>query len=157
MNIYNLKNVIKLVPSIRDITHGNEFIFTQKIKSILPSTNFELLGEQLIVGKDNTIGKCDLWLANIPNNFLLSLELKVGEITDSKKRKFLNTQVCKYTDFMKFYYPENNVCGMGIYKCITKPSNLGINIRFIDYRYIDQEINQEIEIFKNKIKKECLN
>jgi len=161
MNIQILKNILKLVPSVNDINHGNEFLFTQKVKMILPKTNFELLGEQLIVGKDNTIGKCDLWLANIPNNFLLSLELKVGDSSDSTKRKFLKTQVIKYTDYMKFYFPENIVYGLGAYKCIIKPkptSIIGTEIRFVDYISPNKSNHlEEIEKIKNKITTECLN
>jgi hypothetical protein len=164
MNIHKLRHAIRLVPSVNDITHGNEFLFTQKVKSMLPGTNFELLGEQLIVGKDNTIGKCDLWLANIPNRFLLSLELKVGDASDSSKRKFLKTQVFKYTDYMRFYFPEEIVYGMGAYKCIIKhgtgnnASVTGSEIRFTDY--IDPTNNnhsQEIEYLKSKMRKDCLN
>ena len=31
----------------------------ERVKGILPTTNFQLLGEQLVVGKDKNIGKCD--------------------------------------------------------------------------------------------------
>jgi hypothetical protein len=156
-----LRNIIKLVPSIDDIKHGPEFEFTQKIKYMLPRTNFELLGEQLIVGKDNKIGKCDLWLANIPNNFLLSLELKVGDTGDSKKQNFLETQVIRYSDFMKHYYPEDIVYGFGAYKCIKKnkvSTPTPTSIKFIDYKlptnYI--HLNEIIEL-KSIIKNDCLN
>ncbi len=158
MNIIKLKNIIKLVPSINDIAHGNEFLFTQKVKNILPKTNFELLGEQLIVGKDNTIGKCDLWLANVSNNFLLSLELKVGDPSDSSKQKFLKTQVFKYTDYMKFYFPENIIYGIGAYKCITKPSLIGTEVKFVNYvSPIKNKHLEEIKKLKTQIKSDCLN
>jgi hypothetical protein len=157
MNIQNLRQIIKLVPSVNDIIHGNEFLFTQKVKCFLPSTNFELLGEQLIVGKDNTIGKCDLWLANIPNNFLLSLELKVGMESDSSKRKFLNTQVYKYTDYMRFYFPDNEAYGLGAYKCINK-QHTGLDIKFLDYIIpTNKKHSEEIEQLKQVMKTDCLN
>lgn len=158
MNIQKLKQIIRLVPTINDITHGSEFLFTQKVKGILPSTNFELLGEQLVVGKDNTIGKCDLWLANVSNNFLLSLELKVGGLSDSSKQKFLKTQVYKYTDFMRFYFPEDDVYGLGAYKCINKPQITGTEIRFTNYiNPTNIKHSEEIEGLKYKMQKECLN
>lgn len=160
MNIYKLRQTIRLVPMVNDINQGNEYIFTEKIKSILPKTNYELLGEQLIVGKDNKIGKCDLWLANVPNNFLLSLELKVGESSNSSKRKLLNTQVHKYTEFMKFYFPEHIVYGIGAYKCIVKSNRKGTNILYTDYNIVMPMTNkhsEELALLKCKITNECLN
>lgn len=123
MNINKLRNVIQTIPSIsissiKDLHRGNEFIFGQTIKNILPTTNFELLGEHLVVGNESTIGKCDMWLVNIPNNFLLSLELKTGKDNDINKQKILKTQMFKYTNLMQLYFPENTVYGIGVYKCI---------------------------------------
>jgi len=162
MNFVKLKNIIQLVPSVTDIAHGNEYIFTQKVKYILPSTNFELLGEQLVVGKDNKIGKCDLWLANVPNNFLLSLELKVGGPGDTTKQNFLQLQVFKYTDYMRYYFPENIVYGLGAYKCIKINGfdNFvkGTEMKFSDYIIPTKTSHlKELEILKNKIVEECLN
>lgn len=148
MNIQRLRSVIKLLPSINDITHGNEFMFTQQVKKILPSTRFELLGEQLVVGKDNNIGKCDLWLVNVPNNFLLSLELKVGESKDYKKKKFLQTQMYKYTDFMRLYFPEDTVYGLSAYKDQN-------GVRFFSYISPTSQHDKEIEILKEVIKDRC--
>lgn len=166
MNIQKLRQIIKLVPVVHDINQGPEFLFTQKVKYILPKTNFELLGEQLVVGKDNGIGKCDLWLANVSNNFLVSLELKVGDKSDSLKKKFLKTQVIKYTNLMKHYFPEENVYGFGAYKCIN--NNSGMCIKFVDYTTLDNletfdttnipsKHSEEIEALKYKMKIECLN
>lgn len=155
MNIQKLRNVIRLLPSVNDITHGNEFLFTQDIKKLLPSTNFELLGEQLVVGKDNNVGKCDLWLANIPNNFLLSLELKVGDASDSKKQKFLQTQMYKYTDFMRLCFPEDVVYGLSAYKCIIG-KNTGTDIRFSSYIVPKPKHSKEIESLKINIKEKCI-
>jgi hypothetical protein len=158
MNIQKLRQIIRLVPMVHDINQGPEFLFTQKVKCILPKTNFELLGEQLVVGKDNGIGKCDLWLANVPNKFLVSLELKVGDKSDLSKRKFLKTQVYKYTDLMKYYFAEETVYGFGAYQCITKNS-LATCIKFVDYDTPNIPINhsEEIEVLKHKMKTECLN
>ena len=165
MNIAKIRSILRIVPSVNDITQGNEFLFTQKVKHILPSTNFELLGEQLIVGKDNGIGKCDLWLANVPNNFLLSLELKVGESSDSTKKKFLKTQVLKYTDLMRFYFPENVVYGVGAYKCIKKQVKgnvTGIEIRYdsyipVNFSPIKLKHSEEIEHLKSRMNSDCVN
>jgi hypothetical protein len=150
MNIQKLRNVIKHLPSVNDITHGNEFKFTQDIKRLLPSTNFELLGEQLVVGKEKNIGKCDLWLANIPNNFLLSLELKVGNAHDSRKQLFLQTQMRKYTDLMRFYFPEDVVYGLSAYKCTNN------DIKFSSYIMPISVDLIEIESLKATIKENCL-
>lgn len=156
MNIQKLRTTLRLVPRVNDITQGNEYLFTEKVKQILPTTNFQLLGEQLVVGKDNTIGKCDMWLANIPNNFLLSLELKVGEKSDSTKRKFLKKQVYKYTDYMKYYFPEYDVYGFGAYKCINKSRNIGTCIQFVDYEVqIPNNHSEEIEKLKFILKSKC--
>ncbi len=160
MNIQKLKHVLRLVPSINDFARGNEFFFTQKVKNMLPETNFELLGEQLIVGKDNTVGKCDLWLANIPNNFLLSLELKVGGPGDSNKQNFLKTQVYKYTDYMRLYFPEDTVYGIGAYKCIKLNANgfvKGTDIKYVDYIIPKNKHLNEIEDFKAQMRNDCLN
>jgi hypothetical protein len=160
MNIHKLKKVLRLVPSLSDINQGNEFFFTQKVKDMLPRTNFELLGEQLVLGKDNTIGKCDLWLANAPNNFLLSLELKVGGPGDTNKQKFLKTQVYKYTDYMGFYYPGCTVYGIGAYKCIKVSANgiiRGTEIKFVDYISPSNRHSDEIEKLKARMQDECLN
>jgi hypothetical protein len=142
---------------VNDIDKGPEFLFTQRVKSILPSTKFDLLGEQLVVGKDNGIGKCDLWLANVPNGFLLSLELKVGKASDSSKRKFLKTQVYKYTGLMRHYFPDNIVYGFGAYKCMDKNS-IGTCMKFVDYEVEKIPLNhsEEIEHLKQQIKKDCL-
>ena len=149
MNIHNLRSVIKFIPYVNDIASGREFIFTLKIKDILPTTNFQLLGEQLIVGKDNTVGKCDLWLANIPGNFLLSLELKVGDSGDVKKRKFLQKQVLKYTDYMRHYFPYDNVYGMGAYKS-------GQDVKICTYSPLVERttpmITTELNILKSKLR-----
>jgi hypothetical protein len=165
MNINKIRQTLRIIPAVNDIGQGPEFLFTQKVKGILPSTNFELLGEQLIVGKDNGIGKCDLWLANIPNNFLLSLELKVGEASDLSKRKFLKTQVYKYTGLMRHYFPDNIVYGVGAYKCVNKCVNkcsIGTCMKFVDY--VSYEVtkipinhSEEIEKLKQTMKKDCLN
>ena len=159
MNIKKLKNVIRLVPSVNDITHGNEYVFTEKIKEMIKSTNYQLLGEQLIVGKDNKIGKCDLWLAN-KHKFLVSLELKVGYENDLKKQNFLKTQVFRYTDFMRSYYPENIIYGLGAYKCIVKYNDTikGTGVLFTDYIIPDKPMHiNEINELKKLINKNCLN
>jgi len=162
MNIQKLKYRICLVPCINDITQGKEFLFTQKVKSILPKTKFELLGEQLVVGKDNSIGKCDLWLANIPNNFLLSLELKVGNPMDLVKCNSLKKQVYKYTDFMKIYYPEYVIYGLGAYKykskdLVTQQTN-NKGIKFIDYlpEEVTDETFTEVRDLKARMMAECI-
>lgn len=151
MNIQRLRQIIRF----NNINQGSEFLFTERVKGVLPSTNFELLGEQLMVG--NGIGKCDLWLANVSNNFLLSLELKVGRTYDSSRQKFLGYQVHKYTDLMKYYFPDNIVYGMGAYKCTTK-HGVDTEIKFVDY--VTKTVNkhsEEIENLKYKIKNGCLN
>jgi hypothetical protein len=157
MNFHKLKNVIKSISSVNDITHGNEYLFTLKVKDVLPNTNFELLGEQLVVGKDKNIGKCDLWLVNLKSNFLLSLELKVGDILDIKKQNFLKTQTFKYTDHMRTYFPEEIVYGLGAYKCILKP-NSGTDVLFFNYIIPNKSSHkEEIDILKSKLKTNCLN
>jgi hypothetical protein len=149
MNIQRINRIIKLLPSVNDITYGKEFTFMEQVKKILPTTNFELLGEHLIVGKENNIGKCDMWLINQPTNFLLSLELKVGESNDSKRKKLLQSQMYKYTNFMKFYFPDNTVYGIGAYKCPN-------DIKFFNYDAVSiTEHEDEIRRLKKAIKDNC--
>lgn len=148
MDVQRLRQLMKLIPMVHDVNKGPEFLFTQKVKNILPKTNFELLGEQLIVGKDNNIGKCDLWLVNEPSNFLVSLELKVGDKSNLSKQKFLKTQVYKYTDYMKYYFNNEKVYGFGAYQCTNDN-----HVKFVDYVSLDMPLNhlKEIDLLKCKI------
>jgi len=123
MNILALKHVIKDLRPIIHFSESKEYIFSTGVKRILPNTNFELLGEELSINHKFGVGKCDLWLANCSNNFLLSLELKVGGLDDFKKQNLLNNQVRKYTDLMKIYYPNEVVYGLGAYKIYGSNSN----------------------------------
>lgn len=145
MCINKLRYVIKDLKSIIHPYGGRESIFTKNVKQLLPLTNFELIGEELCINHTLGIGKCDLWLANCPNNFLLSLELKVGHVDRINKQKLLEKQVYKYTDLMKVYYPEHNVYGLGAYKYEEFYKS---GFKFIHY---NQSTNNEIEILKNMI------
>lgn len=110
----NLRRSIRHLKTDKSIMHGREHIFTNEIKLILRSTNFEIIEEQVIVKN----GKCDIWLMN--NDFLMSLELKVGTRNDSKKIDLLAKQVLKYTGELQRYYPKHIVHGLGLYKCVYK-------------------------------------
>jgi hypothetical protein len=153
-----LKHIIRNVKSVNNHVHGNEFYFTQKIKHVLPTTNFELIGEEFFIRNQKNVWRCDLWLANIPNNFLLSLELKVGRHCDNQKQLYLKTQVLRYTDLMRFYYPDDQVYGMGAYKCITKQTNKHKPcVKFVDYIIpVNDNHIEEMNTLKLKIQTECL-
>lgn len=109
MSVILLKQTVKHLKS-------REKIFSEEIKRILPHTNLNILGEELLL---QPRGQCDLWLANEYKghvNFLLSLELKVGSENDNTKKHKLMKQVDVYTKAMQKYFPAYPVYGLGAYK-----------------------------------------
>lgn len=142
-SIQSIKNVIKSIPVAKDVIKGNEYMLGQSIKKILPETNFELIGEELKFGNN---GICDLWLANISNNFLLSAELKVGLYSENKKKRYLASQVSRYSKIMKDYYPMCPVYGLGVYECLDKKG-----IKFYDY-VVDDDCMFDNKIIYNHFK-----
>lgn len=115
MNINALRKTISHLKSIPS-PGGKEFEFSKTIQNLLQQTNFEIIGEELCINLPEGVGKCDLWLANCKDNYLLSLELKVGDLENKRKQEHLKDQVFKYSKFMKVFYPTNRVFGFGIYK-----------------------------------------
>lgn len=130
---------------------SKELQFSYNIKRNLVKTNFQLIGEELNLKKNKQVGRCDLWLANAANGFLLSLELKVGTPNDLSKQKILKQQTFRYTEFMKYYFPEHRVYGLGAYKCIKHEFNevKHEEIKFFDYWNIIEDCH-EFEIDKLK-------
>ena len=130
MNISKLRSSISNLKSVavKFTDNGKELLFANSVKSVIGRSNFELIGEELCINNSMGVGKCDLWLANCEHNFLLSLELKVGDRTDTKKQRNLKRQVVKYTDLMKFYFPEEIIYGTGAYKFIAG------GVDFFDYQ-----------------------
>ena len=145
MNVKSLRLIIKDLVPIPLPASGKKFLFNEAVKLKLPSTNYRLLGENLCINRDEGTGKCDLWLANPKNKFLVSLDLKVGEIDDLTKQQLLVKQVNKYTGFMKCYYPMHIVYGLGAYKYPD-----GVN--FIDTLCGDPKHIFEINKLKSVIK-----
>jgi hypothetical protein len=148
MNIKTLKLAIKDVKTVILSASGKESLFSQNIKLKLPSTNFQLIGEELCLEHANGVGKCDMWLANCPNKFLVSLELKIDDNNDIKKQELLVFQMHKYSQLMKEFYPMHTVYGLGAYKYSD-------NYKFFDNlpsKPVKKHI-LEIDLLKNIISK----
>lgn len=153
MNIHSLKNGIKSLKSvpISFTNNSRELLFTHAVKEVVKETNFELIGEELCIKNEQGTGKCDLWLANCSHNFLLSLELKVGDSRDTRKQKSLQRQVLKYTDHMQYYFPNNIIYGFGAYKLISS------GVDFFDYQACFEKIQRGRDIEKTIFNKEIDN
>jgi len=134
------------VRSVADKLVSKENLLKNRIKRLITNdcTNFEVIGEELYFKKNHIYnkGQCDLWLAS--NNFLLSLELKTGQINDFEKKNKLLKQTIKYKSIMEHYYPDYYVYGLGIYL-----SNCG------KFQYYELGTNNDISLLKESIESNC--
>lgn len=157
MDITKVRRVIRHVPSFKWNIGSKEASFSRDVIRILPSTNYELLGEELILKNNGRTWKCDLWLANVPNCFLMSLELKVGKYGNLNKRSKLNEQVYNYSNIMRSYYPEYVIHGLGAYKVENVDSKCFHKVLYFENHHpkITNDHLEEIEELKYRINNIC--